>query len=317
MKKDVLKIFGEVLRNYDNLADKTDISLFVKDQLRIFGACTDQFELETAAADICNTIDDIDAAFQDLVHAKEIGKSRNAWLETQLEEFAGSLPEDEKIPFIQEMKTAMVQSEAELLKTGEQTHPPLSEPLKNDEFKDLNKKAIAQNIESDIRNNTLLKVITAQEIIKFDPAKEYDEIPSVKDFFQRPLDHPEDKNIKKIVSAATVAARNRGWIKSLEKQSVKEISAIADLGVSGAKVAYKVGTGEINSTDAIDYMVDRATATFAAVAKKAVPSAAASAGVAIGTVIGSVFGPTGAYVGAEWRSVRYAGKAVAPVIEQG
>ncbi|MBF0112857.1 MAG: hypothetical protein HQK74_09015 [Desulfamplus sp.] len=259
MEIEARKIIGEILQTYDNLQDKSDIEGFVKSQLREYGTYTNDADLDTAAQEICSTIDNIDSSFKDLQGCKKIGQSTNKWLEKQLDKVVNKLPESEQAKFTESF-----------------------------DFKGLNKEAVAKNFQEDIREFTLLNLVDdhSTEIIpNTDDKLKQPELSSVKDFFKTPLDSAEDLNIKKTVAAATVIAKEKGFIKSFETSSNEEIAATVDYGLTGVKAAYKVGTGEMKTIDAIDYMVDKAVAVVATVVKSAVEK-----GVAFVCEVGAVIG---------------------------
>ncbi|MBF0228239.1 MAG: hypothetical protein HQK63_01385 [Desulfamplus sp.] len=263
MEIEARKIIGEILQTYDNLQDKSDIEGFVKSQLREYGTYTNDADLDTAAQEICSTIDNIDSSFKDLQGCKKIGQSTNKWLEKQLNKVVNKLPESEQAKFTESF-----------------------------DFKGLNKAAVAKNFQEDIREFTLLNLVDdhSTEIIpKTDDKLKQPALSSVKDFFKAPLDSAEDLNIKKAVAAATVIAKEKGFIKSFETSSNEEIAATVDYGLTGVKAAYKVGTGEMKAIDAIDYMVDKSVAVVATVVKSAVEKGVALACEAVGIVVGNYF----------------------------
>ncbi|MBF0413302.1 MAG: hypothetical protein HQK70_11415 [Desulfamplus sp.] len=94
-------------------------------------------------------------------------------------------------------------------------------------------------------------------------------------------------NIKKTVAAATVIAKEKGFIKSLDERSNEEIAATVDYGLTGVKAAYKVGIGEMK---AIDYMVDKATAVVATAVVATLVKSVVQKGVALACEIGVAIG---------------------------
>jgi len=262
MEIEARKIIGEILQNYNNLQDKSDIEGFVKSQLRQYGIYKNEADIDTAAQEICSTIDNIDSSFKDLKGYNKIGQKRSKWLENQLNQVVNKLPESEQAEFIETFN-----------------------------FKDNNKGKVAEDFEESIREFTHLSLADLPDqdetgiISQTDDNLKQPESNSVKDFLKTPLDSPEDLNIKTTVATATVIAKEKGFIKSLETSSNEEIAATVDYGLTGVKVAYKVGSGEMKHIDAIDYMVDKATAVVATLVKSAVEK-----GVAFVCEVGAAIG---------------------------
>jgi hypothetical protein len=142
-------------------------------------------------------------------------------------------------------------------------------------------------------------------------------IPTVQDWLKDTLDSEKDDDIKKVTAAATVLGQK---IKNPEDPlSTEEITQIADGGVSSVKVAYKVGTGELDPTEATDYLIDRGTSTLGTVVKTTCEKVGEKAGEVVGGFIGKVFGPVGTVIGAKIGGAigRAAGKFVGEVIIPG
>lgn len=249
MEIEARKIIGQMLQTYDNLKDKSDIEGFVKSQLRQYGTYTNEADINRAAQEICSTIDDIDSSFKDLQGFKKIGSGQSTakWLENQLDQAVNKLPESEQAEFIKDF-----------------------------DFKGLNKGKVAKDFNEEIINFTHFSLVGLADqdetgvISKTDDKLKQPELTSVKDFLKTPLDSPEELNIKKTVATATVIAKEKGFIKSLETSSNEEIAATVDYGLTGVKVAYKVGNEEMNTIDAVNYMVDKATAVVGTLIKTAV-----------------------------------------------
>jgi hypothetical protein len=151
------------------------------------------------------------------------------------------------------------------------------------------------------------------------PPIPYPRIPisTVLEYFKDALDSKKDDDIKKVAAAATVIKQK---IKNPENPlTPEEITQIADGGISAAKVAYKVGTGELDPTEATDYLIDRSAARLGTVVKTKCEQVGEKAGGVVGAKIGTVFGPVGAAVGAKIGATigRCAGKFVGKVIIPG
>jgi hypothetical protein len=136
-------------------------------------------------------------------------------------------------------------------------------------------------------------------------------------FFEDSINSEKDDDIKKVVSAVGVIRQKIQNPK--DPLTTEEITHIADGGVSTIKVAYKVGTGELDPTEAADHIIDREAAVLGTVVKTACEKVGEKAGTVVGEAIGSIFGPagaaTGAIIGAKVGA--FAGKVVGELIIPG
>ena len=309
-------VFENVLKKFDkNEGNKT-----AKDLMKSI-LLENDFE-EIKADDIIkavsSTIDLIDDNYQSLKKAKEAGKSRSTWFKEQLEETIKINKIDKPAELITEIKRGLENSNKEIIVEIFDTKVDLTEPLKNPEFVDVNKTAIVKNFQNDIKNNTLLGAITFEKSgLKFD--KEHKEIKAVKDYFKEKLDSPKDKDFKKNVTTATIIVREKGLFKPLNNKTSEEISMIVDKGVTAAKVAYKVGKGELSPIDAVEYTIDRNVAVLNSSIVTTTTIIGGKIGSKVGAAIGSIFGPVGTISGAAIGNVvgKVGGYIVGKVIGEG
>jgi phage tail tape-measure protein len=126
-----------------------------------------------------------------------------------------------------------------------------------------------------------------------------------------------DDDLKKVVAAGSVLLQK--FKKPENPLSTEEITHIADSGVSAVKVAYKVGTGELDPTDAVNDIIDREAAILGTVVQTTCEKVGEKAGAVVGRVIGTLFGPVGAVAGAAIGAKigRFAGQAVGKYIIPG
>ena len=252
--------------------------------------------------------------------SKAKGISSVVWLRDIISKVIEKFPSAEQGNIIGETKNALKKANSELfsLLYGMEMPNGLSDPIKNYEFKDINATAIVQNLKKELENNTLLGAITFGEGFGIKVDTKHREIKSVKDYFTNKLDSPEDSQIKKVViAAAEIAKKNGFW--PLVGKSTAEVALIVDRGLTTAKLAYKIGKGEMTPIDVSDYLIDRTASTISTIMIKTCQKVGSEVGKAIGTAIGAVFSPAGAAVGAVvGRIVGYiAGTAVGEVVANG
>ncbi len=309
-----------VLDKYDRLPEHTDFEQFVTQVLTESNAFPSAEVINTVAADIFTTIDLADAEFRALRAAKGQGKSAIVWLRDKIGKAIEALPDTEQNDVIRESKNALKRANSELFELLYDAEMPaeLSAPLKSFDFKDLNATAITQNLKKDIENNTFLGAITVGEGFSLQVDTSHKEIKAVKDYFLSQLDAPEDREIKKVVTAAAEIAKQQG-LKPLAGVSTTEVALIVDRGLTTAKLAYKLGSGDMSATDVSDYMIDRTASGVTVAITRTCQKISSGVGAAVGAAIGTIFGPTGAAAGTIiGRTAGYiAGTAVGTVIGRG
>ena len=186
---------------FENVLEKFDKNEGKKTAKELMKSILIENDFEEKQADeiiktVSSTIDLIDDNYQSLKKAKEAGKSRSTWFKEQLDETIKKNKIDKPEELITEIKKGLENSNKEIVVEIFDTKFDLTEPLKNPEFKDLNKTTIVKNFQNEIKNNTLLGAITFEKSgIKID--KNHKEIKAVKDYFQTKLDSPKDKEFKK------------------------------------------------------------------------------------------------------------------------
>ncbi|KOR29409.1 hypothetical protein TI05_15240, partial [Achromatium sp. WMS3] len=239
--------------------------------------------------EISSTIDFIAANFEDLQQAKQNGQSRSEWLKGKLDKTIETVENTTEL--IGEIKESLRKSNAEI-------GIDISEPLKNKAYELLNKTAIVNDFQNEIKNNTLLgAVIIDNGQIKIDD--KHKEIKAIKDYFEAKLDSPQDQQFKKAIATATIIAQKKHLLpKKIVDKTPDAVAMIVDRGVSAAKVAYKVETGELSPLDAVEYTIDRNVVILDSVITKTTTRLGGVIGGAVGAAIGSVFGKVGVGAGA-------------------
>lgn len=269
--------------------------------------------------DISKTIDLIQDNFEDLQKAKEKGQTRTQWLKTKLNDVITSYKPESTEDFIKEIKNSLADSNGKIGVEIFGHEMDISQPLTSPVFEDLNQTAIVKNLQEDLKNNTLLGAIVFEKgSIRIDG--NHKEIQAVKDYFEQKLDSPTDKNFKKAVSTATVIAQEKKLLpKQLMNKSPDEISFIVDKGVTAAKVAFKIGNGELSPIDAVEYTIDRNVSILNSAVIKTCTKYGGAIGGKVGAAVGSIFGPAGTVAGAAIGTVigKVGGYLVGKGISQG
>jgi hypothetical protein len=269
--------------------------------------------------DISKTIDLIQDNFEDLQKAKEEGKSRTEWFKEKIDETIEEYKPKNTEEFISQIKEGLSESNNKIGIEVFGKKIDISEPLLSSKYDDLNKTAIVNDFQEELKNNTLLGAIVFEKgSVKIDDT--HKEIKAVKDYFNAQLDSPTDKAFKKAISTATVIAQEKDLLpKHLKDKSPDQIAMIVDKGVTAAKVAYKLGSGELSPLDAVEYTIDRNVAVLNSAITKTCTRVGGVVGGKVGAAIGSIFGPAGTVAGAAIGTVvgKVGGYVVGKVIGEG
>jgi len=293
---------------------KEDLAKKIKDNTSL-----DLEKSKLLVDDVTDTIELIDKSYKDLKNAKENGETRTQWLQDKVDVVVKDLSSDAKNKFVQEIKTNLDISNNDMLIEVFDETVDLSKKLPNSKYEDLNKKVIIDDFNRQLKDNTVLGAIINEDgTFKIDA--KHKEIKAVKKYFEEDLDSDYDKQFKTVVSVAAEIAKNKDLLPpSLNDKTTEEISMIVDKGVTSAKVAYKFANGELNAMDAVEYTIDRNTATLNSAIVIATTKYGGVVGGKVGGFVGSIFGPAGTIAGTAIGTVvgKFAGNFVGGLINKG
>ena len=254
-------------------------------------------EAKLSVEKISSVIDLINNNFFSLQQSKLQGKSRTTWLTERLEETINKYEIMNKEEFVSEIKGSLQLANQ---KIGENVFDSyigdLSQVLSN-KFEDINKIAIVKNLQEEIQTNTLLGAVIVESGIAV-LSDNFTEIKAVKEYFEAELDSSKDILFKKAIVTLTLLAQKQNLIHLHDSDDTpEELAMIVDKGVTEAKVAYKLGKGELSPIDAIEYTVDRNVVILNSAITTTCSRVGGKIGTKLGAAIGSVFGPSGTLIG--------------------
>lgn len=254
--------------------------------------------------------DRVETNYADILTYKEKGMSRNKWFEDQLAGYEKQSP-----GVAAHVVNAMQTSHAEtLLDLGaEQKQAPITAP-----FSGVGKRIMAQAFGQTVTESSYVNVLgTASTFEQMVGATEAE--PATKRYFEEKLDSPYDKTFKKVGTAAVIRVKESGKVKFLENKTPTEIAATVDRVYTTAKVGYKIANGDMQASDATDYLIDRTAARVEAGIHMAAKKVGGQLGEKAGAFVGAYFGPAGAAVGGMVGKVvgEMAGEVVAKKVSQG
>ena len=145
-----------------------------------------------------------------------------------------------------------------------------------EQFKEYNKEILdklAGFVENKVQNAQCISCgLVGEEFSEVVPLESMQEFGCVSNFFNAGFNDNEDKNLKKIIAACGIFAKNEGVISLPEKFDTPfAIAAAVDEGLNQAKIAYKVAVGEIDVDEVLDNFIDFGAARACAAIDMAVP----------------------------------------------
>ena len=313
-KKEVLDIFENTINSLQNVDMKNELSKTIQDKT---GTSTDKSK--QIVDEISSTIDLIDKNYQDLKLAKQNGKSRSQWIKDKIDSSVENYSDEIRDLFIKELNNSINESNKEIGLDLFENDLKLSKTLTNDKYDGLNEQVIINNLQEQIKNNTILGSIISENGV-FSIDVKHNEIQAVKKYYEEKLDSNYDKAFKTAVLVSVDIAKSKNLLPPLfRNKTSEEIAMIVDRGLTTSKVAYKISTGELNSIDAVEYTIDRNTAILNSVIITATTKYSGEIGGRLGATIGSIFGPTGTVIGTTIGTIvgKYAGHKIAELINEG
>lgn len=96
------------------------------------------------------------------------------------------------------------------------------------------------------------------------------EFKCVKEFLDLPINDKKEAILKKLFATSIVIAKSKGLLPFEVPESPEAIASVVDESLTQMKVAYKTATGELNSIEAVDVLVDRVAVRAVAIADKVI-----------------------------------------------
>ncbi|MBM6669582.1 hypothetical protein H6B14_02170 [Phocaeicola coprophilus] len=96
------------------------------------------------------------------------------------------------------------------------------------------------------------------------------EFKCVKEFLDLPINDKKEAILKKLFATSIVIAKSKGLLPFEVPESPEAIASVVDESLTQMKVAYKTATGELDSIEAVDVLVDRVAVRAVAIADKVI-----------------------------------------------
>jgi hypothetical protein len=322
-KEYLTQVITEIFVQYDAQVDKKDVEVFCTDFVGQRDTVTDPSIIIGDVNRGLNTIDSLESYHRDLIDAQKKGKSKLNWLKANIKALT-HINDVRKIgEIVQSIQAELAKSNnqhlSSLLAENVEVFPEMPER----EFTGINEQIAVQALLGEVQNNSLLTAISCGQQIEslVDHFNTNDENVSelAKNCFEGELGNNSELVAKKLVTCGVIVADNEFPIEALDGMDAPQIGILVDMGVTLAKVGYKLAQGKMQLTKAMEYIYDRSVAAIGVVTEKVVQLQSQFMGTQVGTIIGSVFGPVGTMIGAIGGAVvgRLAGSKIAQGIKTG
>lgn len=124
------------------------------------------------------------------------------------------------------------------------------------------------NLENELTQMTALKSLLLGKELGAEELPLIREFKCVQDFLDLPINDKKEGVLKKLFTTSIIVAGNNGQLPFSLPETPIEIASAVDEGLTRLKVAYKTATGDLDSIEAVDALIDRAAVRAIAVCDK-------------------------------------------------
>lgn len=143
------------------------------------------------------------------------------------------------------------------------------------------------------------------------------EFKCVKEFLDLPINDKKEAILKKLFATSIVIAKSKGLLPFEVPESPEAIASVVDESLTQMKVAYKTATGELDSIEAVDVLIDRVAVRAVAIADKVIEKGIPVILDKLCMVMTKVCPPAKAVVPVIKRAERYITVATKEVVRKG
>lgn len=133
---------------------------------------------------------------------------------------------------------------------------------------DYGRNEFGMQFEKEITQMTALQSLLLGNELSTEELPMIREFKCVKEFLDLPINDKKEGILKKLFTTSIVIAKEKGLLSFDLPNTPIEIACAVDEGLTQLKVAYKTAIGELDSIEATDTLIDRATVRAIAVADK-------------------------------------------------
>lgn len=143
------------------------------------------------------------------------------------------------------------------------------------------------------------------------------EFKCVKEFLDLPINDKKEAILKKLFATSIVIAKSKGLLPFEVPESPEAIASVVDESLTQMKVAYKTATGELDSIEAVDVLIDHVAVRAVAIADKVIERGMPVVLDKLCMVMTKVYPPAKAVVPVIKRAERYITVATKEVVRKG
>ena len=143
------------------------------------------------------------------------------------------------------------------------------------------------------------------------------EFKCVKEFLDLPVNDKKEAVLKKLFTTSIILAKSKGVLPFEVPDSPEAIASAVDEGLTQLKVAYKTATGELDSIEAVDVLVDRVAVRAITIADKIIEKGMPVVLDKLCVAMTKVYPPAMAIVPIIKRAERYITVATKVVVRKG
>lgn len=296
-KEYAARVISEILTKYDRQVDKQDVNEFCTEFVEQRDGLKETDKVICEINDGLEAIDSIESFHQDLIAAQNKGTSKLSWFKATIKSIT-NIQDTRKIAKIvgevqSELAKANNKQLSSLLNENIEVFSPVREST--------NEQAIFSETIGSAQNNSLLTTVSIGEqvesLIKDVDSSNDNSVSIAKQYFEDDFDD-NDLVIKKLVTSGFIVAKDELNIEALHDVNATGIAVMVDMGMTLAKVGYKVAQGKMKVAKAMEYIADRAIADTGVIIQNIVKVKSTLAGTRIGALVGAAFGPVGTAIGA-------------------
>ncbi len=323
-KEYLTNVITDIFVEYDAQVDKKEVEVFCadfveqRDKIQYLSILIGEVNLGL------NTIDFLENYHRNLTNAQKKGKSKVNWLKANLKAIT-NIKDIRKIgEIVQSIQTELINSNNQHLSSLLDENVEIFPEISPGEITRIDEETEAvQNLLGEVQNNSLLTTLSCvqqmESIVEHLNTHNQKVSEVAKDCFEGELGNDSELVAKKLVTCGVIVANNEVPIEALDGMDAPQIAIAVDMGVTIAKVAYKLAQGKMQVNKAMDYIYDHCVAAIGIVTQSVVQLQTQLMGTQIGAILGSVFGPLGTLLGGITGGFvgRLAGNKIAQGIKKG
>lgn len=280
--KNYLDVYREMFEVFKEVPNK-EYNVKMLNQLNVvYGDCGQQVYNE-----IYSFFERVDNNYNEIKLYKKTGISADIWLKEKLQGFEKSSPGIIEGVFTSFHKTYF--EEEQLSENNLNVKNPFD------------MKIISKKVFNLVKYGTNIDILVTDEALSNSLKDETETVAKpikiIKEAFDLPMGDTQDNRVKEILTIGTLKVQKKIPFKFIQDLETVQVASIVDTVYTTTKLGYKIMNGKMEIRDAVDYLVDRATARVEAVVHKTCVKYGTKAGAKVGGIVGGIFGPAGVAVG--------------------